>query len=494
MKKIITYLFISGFALCGCKGQNKPENIPIEKKQLIDFETKQKNALIGKKNEVTPNLSALNFRFAAKKATPGVVHIQSTFSMKINREVPDIFKDFFDNDFWGRHFSPDERPKNQKQIGSASGVIVSNDGYIVTNDHVINDAEKIEVVLHDERKYTAKLIGADPTTDLALIKIDEKNLNFIEFGNSDSLAVGDFVLAVGNPFNLASTVTAGIVSAKARNINILTDRLAVEAFIQTDAAVNQGNSGGALVDLNGKLVGINSAIATPTGVYAGYSFAVPIEIVKKTINDLLQYGKALRGYLGITISNMNGDIAKNLGIKTTTGVVVDSLQKNGAAMKAGIQRKDVIIKIDNHKIETVPQLREIVARHRPGEKLQLLIIRDGMEKTIPVTLMPAQDGESQKSSISSDVLKVLGIQIENLTVKEKASLKIDGGVKIVKITKGKIESFTEIKEGFVVTKVNEKPIKNIDEFVNETENKKGGIMLEGFYPGNPTVYYYAFGL
>lgn len=481
--------------ITGCKGQVNKVFDNTEKDELITFEEKQKAALSATENNIPINntvLTGFNFRYAAKKATPGVVHIKSTLSIKAQQPMPDFFKDFFGDDFFRNYFPP-ENNMPQIQMGSASGVIVSNDGHIVTNHHVVSDAESIEIVLHDQRSFKAKIIGSDPATDLALLKIDADNLSFIEFGNSDSVEVGDMVLAVGNPFNLASTVTAGIVSAKARNINILTDRSAVESYIQTDAAVNRGNSGGALVDINGKLVGVNAAIATPTGVYAGYSFAIPVEMVKKTIDDLLKYGKVIRGFLGVVISDMNGEKAKTLGINNSTGVMVDSLQPDGAALKAGILPKDVIIKIDSRIVENAPQLREIIARHRPGEKLLLTVIRIGKEKIIPVTLMPAQEPVITSTS-NNEILKTLGIEVENLSEKEKKQLQLSGAVKISKINKGKIAGNTDIREGFIVTRINGKPINNIDEFITELTNKKGGIMLEGVYSDRPGVYYYAFGM
>jgi serine protease Do len=349
------------------------------------------------------------------------------------------------------------------------------------------------VVLHDQRSYKAKLIGTDPATDLALLKIEEKNLSFIEFGNSDSVEVGDFVLAVGNPFNLASTVTAGIVSAKARNINLLTDRWAVESYIQTDAAMNPSNSGGALVDINGKLIGITSAIATPTGAYAGYSFAIPVDIVKKTMNDLLQYGKVMHGHLGIVISDMNGNKAKLLGISPTVGVMVDSVESNSTAGKAGVKRNDVITQINGHKVETSPQLREIVARYKPGEILQLTLIREGKDKVIPVALM----GEEKTAALSgskNSILSILGIEIANLSAAEKTHLKLPGGIKVVDITKGKIAGQTTMKKGFIIVRVNGRTINSTDEFIRDLQDKKGGIMIEGIYPGFPGQYYYAIGL
>jgi len=423
-----------------------------------------------------------NFRYAAGKATPGVVHIKSVFPGNYEQEIPDLFRDFF-----GGNNVP------KKQFGSASGVIISDDGYIVTNNHVIDEAESLAVVLHDQRSYKVKVIGTDPETDLALLKIDEKNLSFIEFGNSDSLMVGDFVLAVGNPFNLASTVTMGIVSAKARNINLLTDRRAVESYIQTDAVMNPGNSGGALVDIHGKLIGITSAIASPTGAYAGYSFAIPIEIVKKSINDLLRYGKVMRGYLGISISDMDGEKAKMLGISEATGVIVDSLEKNGSAMKAGILKNDVIKKISGQTIETAPELRELIARAKPGEKLQLTIIRDGKEKTLPVLLMPIV--EPAKTAVSTnEILKTLGITISDLTAQEKTKLQIPGGVKVVSISSGKVASQTDLRKGFIIIRINGMLVRTANEFLKQLKDKKGGVMLEGIYPDIAGIYYYAFGL
>lgn len=494
MKRLVSVIIIIGLFFIGCKGQ---ETNPVPEKpkgRYISFEEKQRLALADKEPPAySSKTAAFNFRYAAKKATPGVVHIKSVISVTIQQEVPDFFRDFFNDDFWQRYFPPRGNTP-QLQMGSASGVIVSEDGFIVTNNHVVAAADSIEVVLHDQRNYKARIIGTDPATDLALLKIDENDLSFIEFGNSDSVEVGDLVLAVGNPFNLASTVTAGIVSAKARNINILTDKSAVESYIQTDAAVNRGNSGGALVDIDGKLVGINAAIATPTGAYAGYAFAIPVEIVKKTINDLLKYGKVLRGFLGVVISDLNGDKAKNLGIRYTNGVVVDSLQQNGAAVRAGIKVKDIIIKVNDRQVETATQLREIIARYQPGEKVQVTVIREGKEKIISVILMPAQEEPVSNITAHNEILKLLGIETENLSAAEKNELRISGGVKIVKITKGKIGSNTDIKEGFIITKVNGKSVLNTNEFVRELEDKKGGIMLEGIYPGIAGTYYYAFGL
>jgi serine protease Do len=493
MKQYFVLIWFSMLILPGCQGQEKGRPVPVVVEKKTTFEEKQKIALDKTQNEaVNAGKSGFNFRYAARKATPGVVHIKSVYPAVERNGLPDYFDDFFNEDFFGR-ISPPEGNAPKVMYGSASGVIVSDDGYIVTNNHVVNDAQKIEVVLHDGRSYIAKIVGKDPATDLALVKIDADRLAFIQFGNSDSVEVGDMVLAVGNPFNLASTVTAGIVSAKARNINLLTERYAVESYIQTDAAVNQGNSGGALVDIEGKLIGINSAIATPTGAYAGYSFAIPVEMVKKVIDDILRYGKVSRGYLGVIISDMNGDKAKELGIATSTGVFVDSIQKGSAAMEAGILPKDVIIKVNAYNIETVPQFREYIARQKPGEKLALTIIRRGIQKAITVTLKPAQETTDQPE-FAVEILKTLGIEIENLSPEELKSLKISGGVLVSKISKGSISRQTNMQEGFVITKINSKPVNNTSEFIQELKNKKGGVLLEGIYPGIQGSFYYGFGL
>lgn len=340
-------------------------------------------------SDVAP--TPFNFRIAARKATPCVVHVKGIFPVQRPPAFPDVFRDFFGDDFfWERHF---QRPSDRREtiVSSASGVVISEDGYVVTNNHVVEQAMQLEIILYNNKSYKAKVIGTDPATDLALLKFEGKSVPFIEFGNSDSAEVGDFVLAVGNPFNLSSTVTAGIISAKARNISILNEYAAIESYIQTDAAVNRGNSGGALVDINGKLIGINSAIATPTGSYAGYSFAIPVEMVKKVIGDLKKDGKVNRGVLGIVISDNDNERSTKLGTAVSTGVVVDSVAINSAASKAGILRGDLIIGIDGQVIDNVSQLRERLSRKRPGEKFNITLVRKGKERTVVASLLPMQE-------------------------------------------------------------------------------------------------------
>ncbi|MBT1702867.1 S1C family serine protease [Chryseosolibacter indicus] len=334
------------------------------------------------------NVFSVGFGEAAETTLKQVVHIRSRIAARAQRNP---FYDFFGDEFWQQQYKNREWQEEQLQEASGSGVIVSNDGYIVTNNHVIDNAQEVIVSLSSGRDYKAKVVGADPSTDLAVLKIDESNLPVAKLANSDEVRVGDWVLAVGNPFNLASTVTAGIVSAKARNIHILSDNSAIESFIQTDAAVNPGNSGGALVNLRGELVGINTAIATPTGTFAGYAFAVPSNIVKRVMDDLIKHGEVQRGYLGVVIQDLNGQLAKEMGLDISQGVVVANLARNGAAQKAGIKIKDVISEINGTAIQSTPQLMEIVASHKPGDVLNVTVQREGKKKEVSVKLQEAKE-------------------------------------------------------------------------------------------------------
>lgn len=479
--------------LVSCEGQVNQNTKPAENKNISSIEERQHQAVRKPDTLAVNNRAGIDFRLAARKATPGVVHVNSTWKTNNNPEElrpGDPFKDFFGDD-WSHFFGPYINRGPVK--GSASGVILTPDGYIITNTHVVQDADEIEVILNDQRSYQAKIIGSDPATDLALIKIDEENLSFIGYGNSDEVEVGEWVLAVGNPFNLASTVTAGIVSAKARNIGILRDRAAVESFIQTDAAVNPGNSGGALVNLDGKLIGINSAIATPTGTYAGYSFAIPVNIVKKVANDLLIYGSVQRAYLGVIIHDMTSDLAKKAKIKFVPGVYIDSLVQGGAAMSAGIRAHDVIIKVNETKVETTPQLQESIARHHPGEKLNLTLIRNGEEKQVTVILKAAEPARVSKKE-AAVMLKKVGIDVDEISAKEKADNQLRGGLKITKITEGAISQFTNIRKGFIITKVNGVEVLTKEDFIRTLEKNKGQVSIEGIYSGSPNQYYYSFNI
>ena len=455
---------------------------------------------VTKNGETTP----LKFTDVSKKVMDAVVHIKSTqlHSTRNYKAEPSPFRDFFDDDFLKEFFGPRFRTEPNKpnqrdlyaRVGTGSGVIINADGYIVTNNHVVDGADDIEVSLHDNRVYKAKVIGTDPTTDLALLQIKEKGLTHIPFVDSDKIEVGEWVLAVGNPFNLNSTVTAGIVSAKGRNINILQSQSAIESFIQTDAAINPGNSGGALVDLKGGLVGINTAIASPTGAYSGYGFAIPSNIVSKVVEDLLKYGFVQRGYLGIVIRNVDGNLAKEKDLDVTEGVYVDSLANNSAAADAGIKKGDVILKVNDAKTKTTSALLEAVGRHRPGDKLNIELDRFGKTKTYTITLRNEKGETSLTKKESDQILTRLGIELEELDAKELRKLDLPCGLRVTKINSGLIKRQTSLKEGFIITRINGKLVNNIDDFKKQVDRKNTGIMLAGVYENYPGNYYYAFGL
>lgn len=438
------------------------------------------------------SIPAEGFTTAADKVLPAVVHIRSIGKAKSNsnslfdmEEIPESFRRFFGEP------SPRQQPK---QEGTGSGVIISADGYIVTNNHVVADAEKIEITLHDKRLLTAKVIGLDPNTDVALIKIDAENLPTLAFANSDELKVGEWVVAVGNPFNLESTVTAGIISAIGRSINILEGKAPIESFIQTDAVVNPGNSGGALVNTKGDLIGINTAIASPTGVFAGYSFAVPSNIVAKIVTDLREHGTVQRGYLGAIIRGIDGRYAQELKLPVNEGVYVDSVLSDGAAAIAGIKKGDIIKEIDGVTISTSSKLLELVGRKRPGDEMLITVLRNGSDKKITVTLMNSSGNTSVVSKTeSSSTLDRLGATFSDLTKAEKDKLKVQG-VKVDKLSAGLLKRYTDIEEGFIITRIDRQDINSVAELKKALENKEGGLLIEGRYPDSPRKYYYGLGL
>ena len=435
-----------------------------------------------------------DFTVAAAKTVPAVVHIKVTMSASPQANYIDpIFRDFFgDGGF----------PFGQRgpSMGSGSGVIISADGYIVTNNHVVNGADKIEVVLNDKRSYKGKVIGTDPNTDLALVKIEADNLPFVVYGNSDNVKIGEWVLAVGNPLNLTSTVTAGIVSAKGRNINIIGEDgsktpFPIESFIQTDAAVNRGNSGGALVNTRGELVGINTAIASQTGMYAGYSFAVPVNLVKKVMDDLLEYGKVQRAFLGLQIQEVNSDVAKEKGLKSTRGVLVARVNDGGAAELAGVQSGDVITSVAGVEVNSSSELMEQVGRHRPGDKIDIKVIRENKDKNLAVVLRGEDNTTEFKKKEPINTNNLLGAEFQDLSASEKKNLRIENGVKISSLKSGKMSS-VGIRSGFIVTRLNNKTVSStddVDNIVNSSENNM--IMIEGVYPQNPnSKYVYSFNI
>lgn len=419
-----------------------------------------------------------DFTTAAENSIHAVVHVKSMYK---NQYASDPFYNFF----FGEMYQQQQQPQVQT---SGSGVIITNDGYIVTNNHVIQNAEYIEVVLNDKRTYTAKVVGTDASMDIALLKIEEKDLPVIPYGNSDDLKVGEWVLAVGNPFNLTSTVTAGIVSAKARNINILS-QYSIESFIQTDAAVNPGNSGGALINNQGQLVGVNTAIASQTGSYVGYSFAIPVNIVKKAVTDIIEFGEVKRAYLGVSIKSIDQKLAADKGIQLTNGVFVEEVYTEGAAEKSGMKVGDIITAMNGFEIKDIPQLHEQLSKYRPGDVIKLKVLRDGNLKDIDVEL---KNKLNQTKLTRNETAMIMGVTLTDVPYEEMQKLRIQRGVKVTEIQKGKFSS-VGIKPGFIITSINKKPVGTAEEAVYILQNIKGSVFLEGVY-ANGMYAYYSFGL
>jgi Do/DeqQ family serine protease len=445
----------------------------VDKQQVVTITEKQPMryaSLAADSNVQLPDLT-----FAAEKSIHTVVHI-ATQSMRGGGWSSG--NPFFDEFFGLRNQQP------QLAQGFGSGVIISENGYIITNNHVIENAQNIKVILNDKREFEAKLIGTDPSTDIALLKVDADGLQFLTYGDSNALQLGEWVLAVGNPFNLTSTVTAGIVSSLGRNLRINEDQYSIESFIQTDAAVNPGNSGGALVNQQGNLVGINTAIASRTGSYTGYSFAVPVTIVKKVVEDLKKYGEVQRALLGVNIEDVNADIAKELKLDRVEGVVVGGVPENGAAKEAGIKEKDVIVQVDGFPIKTTAALQEKVSQYRPGDKVDVVVIRDGEKKQFKVTLRN-KNGDTE---VVRENNLTMGAEFEVVSDQEKEKLEINNGIKITKLDKGKLKN-SGMKEGFIITNVNKKPIYEVKDFKRELSYAKGGVLVEGIYPNGEPAYF-----
>lgn len=440
----------------------------------------------------------VDFQKAAETAVPSVVHIRTVVKFKEtagrqNRQA-NPFGDFFGNDEMFKRFFGDGGGNFQQpdQKASGSGVIISNDGYIVTNNHVVDGATEVTVTLNDRKDYKAKVVGTDPNTDLALIKIDGKNLPVMTIGNSDDVKLGQWVLAIGYPLNLDVTVTQGIISAKSRNIGINRQGKApIESFIQTDAAVNPGSSGGALVNTNGELVGINAAIASPTGSYAGYAYSIPSNLMKKVIGDIMKYGSVQRGYLGISMAPENLDDAakKELGINDDIdGVWIAETDPQGAAAEAGLKKGDAITKINGANVTTSAQLSEQIARMKPGDKVDITYMRGTSEKTASVTLKGKMGTFASQEAAA---IESLGAKFQSLTKDQAAQLKISGGVQVTNIGEdGIIGNQTNMKDGFVITKVGGIPVKTVDELKSALGKQGNNFQIEGVYPGNTDVYYY----
>jgi len=442
----------------------------IEKKYTIEKPVEHSQNI---HNVMMPGLD-VDLKTAAKVSVDAVVHI------KKYEESSYSLADFV----FGRPM-----PKEKEQIfGYGSGVIISPDGYIVTNHHVIENNSHIEVVLNNEESYIAKLIGTDPQTDVALLKIEAKDLPYLKFGNSDNIEIGDWVLAVGNPFNLTSTVTAGIISAKARNLDMR--NRSVDSFIQTDAAVNPGNSGGALVNVKGELIGINDLIYSRTGSYSGYSFAIPINVVRKVVKDLMEFGTVQRGFLGLATVNLNTRQAKQLGLEGKKGVGIVYIEDDFPAAKAGIEAGDIITKINGNEIKDKGSMQEQLAQFRPGDKVTITVKRKGKEKDYDI-ILANQNGET--TMIKTVSIESLGAVLEPISKKERKLLGISGGVKVVTLNAGKLR-MEGVRPGFIIVAVNRKLVKSADDIKKiMDETTEGGLLIEGIYP-NGTRAYYAIGM
>lgn len=442
-----------------------------------------------------PVAEGLNFIKAAEAATPAVVHITSEVAAS-----PTVGRSPFEMDPFFRQFFGDMQPRGNQggrpQIGSGSGVVIASNGYIVTNNHVIDNADKIEVVLDDKRKFTAKLVGTDPNTDIALLKIDATGLPAVRYGNSDQVRVGEWVLAVGNPFNLNSTVTAGIISAKGRNINIMRrqnaqgQNLGIESFLQTDAVVNPGNSGGALVNLNGDLIGINTAIATQTGVFEGYSFAVPSSIVSKVVDDLMKYGTVQRALLGVSIQEVDAALKEEKKLSTLNGVFIAGLTKESAADDAGLKEGDVILSINGVNVNTQAQLQEQVARFRPGDKIQVAYMRGADSRTATVTLRNTTGTTAIIKAEDAKAVEVHGATFKPLSAGELQKLGLDGGAKITNIKKSDFRD-TDIPEGFIITRIDKNKVRTPQDAQRYLANLDdgAGVLIEGTYPDGQKAYF-----
>ncbi|MDB4923499.1 Do family serine endopeptidase [Mucilaginibacter sp.] len=472
-------------------------NMSFEDKQKVYYATS--NHLSPASTAMVSSAGSVDFTQAAAAVTPAVVYIRTTYSNQTGNDQQSQLQQMF-GDMFGQRIRP-----SGPQMASGSGVIISPDGYIVTNNHVVEKAEKIEIVTNDHRNFSAKVVGTDPSTDLALIKIDGHDLPIVKLGNSDAVKVGEWVLAVGNPFKLTSTVTAGIVSAKGRGIGIIGSEdnqqenpfgrtqyqsqqpklnKAIESFIQTDAAINPGNSGGALVNTNGELIGINSAIASHTGSYEGYGFAIPINLAKKVLDDIEKYGAVKRGYVGISFRELDQDAAKDLKVDRTYGLYINSVLPGGGAAQAGLKEGDIITKVEGNTVYESSDLQERVGRLRPGDKINLTALRDGNEKNFAITLKA--DAPTPKVAVSKsteELFNRIGASFVPLNAAQKAKLHINSGVVVTQVREGGLFDNTEIPVGSVINQVNRQPIASVEDLDKALSNPRNGVLvISGLYP------------
>ena len=428
------------------------------------------------------NLSAQDypdFTYAAETAVNGVVYVEVTINQNYpSNQIHDPFFRFF--------FGDEVQPQSRERKGSGSGVIIREDGYIVTNNHVVADASKVRVTLYNDKTYDATVVGTDPATDVALIKIDEKGLPVIPFADSDELRLGEWVLAIGSPYDLRSTITAGIVSAKGRSMPHYNGEFKIESFIQTDAAVNPGNSGGALVNKKGELVGVNTAIISQTGSYTGYSFAVPSNIVKKIVSDLIDFGSVRRAKLGITMTAVDEKVASEMKLSSLKGVYIVEVSKGGAADKAGLKKGDVLLSIDSKQVSGPSALQEVVNSYHPGDVATIKYVRDGKEKTAKVTFLG--DAAPTGTALDDGTVAFYGAKLRTADPKTLSALRIKSGVEIVSAGNGKLAA-SGATDGLIIRYVNDQPVSKPQDVVAQAAKAKRAVVIEGITPSGKSVFF-----
>ena len=428
------------------------------------------------------NLSAQDypdFTYAAETAVNGVVYVEVTINQNYpSNQINDPFFRFF--------FGDEVQPQSRERKGSGSGVIIREDGYIVTNNHVVADASKVRVTLYNDKTYDATVVGTDPATDVALIKIDEKGLPVIPFADSDELRLGEWVLAIGSPYDLRSTITAGIVSAKGRSMPHYNGEFKIESFIQTDAAVNPGNSGGALVNKKGELVGVNTAIISQTGSYTGYSFAVPSNIVKKIVSDLIDFGSVRRAKLGITMTAVDEKVASEMKLSSLKGVYIVEVSKGGAADKAGLKKGDVLLSIDSKQVSGPSALQEVVNSYHPGDVATIKYVRDGKEKTAKVTFLG--DAAPTGTALDDGTVAFYGAKLRTADPKTLSALRIKSGVEIVSAGNGKLAA-SGATDGLIIRYVNDQPVSKPQDVVAQAAKAKRAVVIEGITPSGKSVFF-----
>ena len=487
MRKVSMMLMLAGLLMatsCGNQTQKSNDELTQNEQQELVSQVEEVQQAQVQRAAFLPAQNTPDFVDAAERSVDAVVHIMT----KVVRQST-TYNDFF-GALLGQLYGYPGQTRNNTMVAYGSGVVLTPDGYIVTNNHVVEGADEVEVTFNNKVKKTATIIGTDPTTDLALIKVDASDLEYLTFGDSDNVRIGEWVLAVGNPFNLTSTVTAGIVSAKARNLSILGEGTSVESFIQTDAAVNPGNSGGALVNTKGELVGINAAIASHTGSYEGYSFAIPSNIVRKVVDDLLLYGETQRGYLGIYPAELTQELAQKEGLENIEGVYVAEITEGGAAKLAGVQKGDVVTSINGKKVNTVTQLMETVRQYRPGDKLDLEVNRNGRHQHYELTLLNEAGNVDVVKKGDSFYNSEFGLMLQPVNQNDMSRLNIKSGLKIVEIRQGRFMN-SGVPVDFVITKVNGYVVNSKTDLENALSVRSRRTTIEGIYPnGMMGTFYY----